>query len=93
MTLVIKKLRESQKESEALIKDLRSKASTAQTEIEHKKKSEYQLKTQLSENSKDMKLLRGDLAKSASEIKTEMENIKILKEKQEKENKLFKKEI
>ena len=40
-----------------------------------------------------MKLLRGDLAKSASEIKTEMENIKILKEKQEKENKLFKKEI
>ena len=40
-----------------------------------------------------MKSMRDNLAQSAAEIKIEMENIKILKEKQEKENKLFKKEI
>jgi len=40
-----------------------------------------------------MKSMRENLAMSASEIKIEMENIKILKDKQEKENKLFKKEI
>ena len=45
MTPVLKKLKESEKESEALIKDLRSKQTTAQTEIEQKKKSEDQLKT------------------------------------------------
>ena len=40
-----------------------------------------------------MKSMRENLSQSAAEIKIEMENIKILKEKQEKENKLFKKEI
>lgn len=37
--------------------------------------------------------MKEDLAKGAAEIKLEMENIKILKDKQASENKMFKKEI